>query len=176
MRGLTLVLLLALCAAAMAADLQRLDFVLEYSGTFAPDAKDPSAFSGVFKGQSQSIVTRIAGNGTVSFDMGKLIGSVSVLSLDVTTTQNMLNTVSGNLTFGVHSTHNDHTLSFKNEASHILNDIGNGLVTTGCVLHVTKGEGVYKDAEGTITLNIVIDMSSGDALVFAVGIMWVDQN
>ncbi|KAL6044937.1 hypothetical protein QOT17_023042 [Balamuthia mandrillaris] len=154
-----------------------LDFVLAYTGKFVEDQTHLNYYDGVFKAQSQSFVTRINGNGTVNFDYKGLMGSVSVLTLEmVLGSTNQLVTVTGNLTFGIHQTHNDHTMLFKNEAEHALQNIDDKYYTTGCVLHVTQGFGAYKDARGTITLNMVIDFESGDSVIGAVGIMWVDQN
>ncbi|KAL6075886.1 hypothetical protein QOT17_003196 [Balamuthia mandrillaris] len=171
-------LLVVFCFASLtlAADLQRLDFALEYQGTFIPSATEPNHFSGKFKAQSQSATTHIRGNGTVNFNVHRTIGSVSVLYLEVNATEEHLDSVTGNLTFGVHTTHNDHTLSFANEAPHKYNHITDEFWTTGCVLHVTSGEGAYEDAIGTITLNAVIDTETGDAIIAAVGILWVDKN
>merc|ERR1711934_402672 len=138
-RVIMLVILLALFALAFS----RVDFVLHYEGTC--QGTGPRTCKA--KSSSTEVKTHINGNGEVTETHKKLIGSVSHL------TEFVLNPNSagefqsvGNITFGVHSTHHLHLLTFTSQGQ-VLFQGRHGRTEAG-LFNVTSGKGELAGAHG----------------------------
>jgi len=148
------------CVTLMIFSLHQLDFILEYRGRCFNRRQDGRGECEL-KAQSEEFVTRIRGDGKVHLEVNPLIGSISLMRVREIRSSRYLTffsqltdqlfgnhsyTARGNVTFGVHQTHENHKLHFQT--------LGVGRETTvkdpremigiATILDVVAGEGALK--------------------------------
>jgi hypothetical protein len=148
-----------------------LDFALEYVG-HCEYASDRASCE--LKASSEEVVTRIKGTGAVETEILRLVGSISHLRFhDQYNPINRTFTATGEVTFGVHTTHEQHKLHFRNMGLSRWNASPHPEeISFGGAWNVTSGEGAFSDAVGTLTANGILDTRNGDARIGLVGIVW----
>jgi len=124
---------------------ERLDFILEYRGhcfNRRPDGRGECEL----KAQSEEFLTSIKGDGKVRLEVVRLVGSISMMRISDQLYSNQTYSAQGNVTFGVHLTHENHKLHFQS--------LGAGRETTvkdpremigiATILNVVAGEGALR--------------------------------
>eukprot|EP01087_Luapelamoeba_hula_P003205 TRINITY_DN129_c0_g1_i1.p1 TRINITY_DN129_c0_g1~~TRINITY_DN129_c0_g1_i1.p1 ORF type:complete len:184 (-),score=18.55 TRINITY_DN129_c0_g1_i1:80-631(-) len=171
------ILVIALLCAAFACALadERYDFVLEYRGHCGRQVNGNGECE--LKGQSEQLTTRISGDGRVRLEVTRLIGSISRLRLSDKVVSNSTYSAIGNVTFGVHLSHENHKLH--------LGTVGYGFINVGptsnslivsAIFKVLRGEGALAGAYGTVVLNGVLNDDSEDTVIGLMGAVWVKKS
>eukprot|EP01129_Flabellula_baltica_P016309 TRINITY_DN8625_c0_g1_i1.p1 TRINITY_DN8625_c0_g1~~TRINITY_DN8625_c0_g1_i1.p1 ORF type:complete len:175 (-),score=38.99 TRINITY_DN8625_c0_g1_i1:41-565(-) len=99
------------------------------------------------KGQSADFTTRINPNGGVRMSVEPLRGSISMWQASGTVSADNEITTTGNFTFGVHNTHNDHVLYYSGTG---IADLEDQFFAVNAVVH--GGAGAWEGASGVLSM------------------------
>jgi len=120
-----------------------LPYTLEYRGEYGGDA---SNINGTAKAQTEHINSLISAHGNPTTDVSRAIGSISLWYFNETVDANNDVTHEGYFTFGVHTNHEDHTISYKGFGS-----FDNSTSCCSLAMTITGGDGTLSNATGKIT-------------------------
>jgi len=121
-----------------------ISFTLQYQG----ECIGNTSYNCSLKATSEGIDTLIRAHGNPDSAVFHLVGSLSVLNATGTTDANGDLQENGQITFGIHSTHEQHTITY------VL--IGNSEDATGCdggAATINGGSGTLQGAAGKLSLS-----------------------
>jgi len=122
----------------------QLPFTLEYKGIC-------SSLSPIYdctaRAQSETISTVIQAHGNPLTSLKYAIGSISTWTMNGTISENGTVEERGTFTYGIHTTHETHTISYKSQGQF---DINNSVCGAGWIL-VTDGTGTLAAAKGYLS-------------------------
>eukprot|EP01121_Diplochlamys_sp_Union-15-3_P016806 TRINITY_DN5790_c0_g1_i2.p1 TRINITY_DN5790_c0_g1~~TRINITY_DN5790_c0_g1_i2.p1 ORF type:complete len:168 (-),score=24.93 TRINITY_DN5790_c0_g1_i2:37-540(-) len=128
-------------------------FTLQYKGT----CDDTAGFVCQMKAFTESIQTNIYSNGSVAETVTTVIGALSTATISKTNMASRL--YSGNATFGIHTTMQNHFLVFQGQLTDDITEDGDTLICFGGTGLINGAGGAWTGATGAVSLSGCYDPS-----------------